>query len=167
MRMWQLDRIPLSVCFIGAVCLCLLSGCMGAYDRTTQHQETLPVPIEAPPPPVLTESERAEEAVRASFGAFTAKWMNKRAKVQETYRKVKKHKMGFSAEYAEALPTHYVKIKKTQSKETPYIGILSYYKKTFRSTAKTKKDALKGPFEDLGTGSVSEIFRYTGGKWVY
>jgi hypothetical protein len=139
---------------------------MGAHNRTTQNQETLPIPTEAPPP-VLTESERAEEAVRASFDAFTAEWMSKRAKTQETQRKIKKNTTGFSAEYTEALPTHYVKIKETQSKETPYIGILSYHKKTFRSTAKTKKAALKGPFEDLGTGSVAEIFRYTGGKWVY
>ena len=164
MWMWWLDRISLFVCFIGVVCL--LSGCTEAFSRTTQNQEKRPVPTEAAPP-VLTESEQEAVAVQASFDSFTAEWISKRSKAQKAYHKVKKLKKGFSAEYVEFLPTRLLKVKKTESKETPYIGILSYHKKTFRSTAKTKKAALKGPFEDLGTGSVSEIFRYSGGKWVY
>ena len=162
MRMWQLDRISLFACSIGIVCL--LSGCTGAFNRTTQHQEKLPVPTA---PPVLTESEREAVAVQTSFDSFTAEWISQRAKAQKAYHKVKKLKKGFSAEYVELLPRRFLKVKKTESEETPYIGILSYYKKTFRSTAKTKKAALEGPFVDLGTGSVSEIFRYSGGKWVY
>ena len=162
MWMWWSDRISLFACSLGI--MCLLSGCTGALNQTTQNQEKLPVPA---PPPVLTESERETIAVQASFDTFTAEWISKRAKAQKAYHKVKKLKKGFSAEYVEILPTRLFKVKKTESKETPYIGILSYSKKTFRSTAKTKKAALKGPFEDLGTGSVSEIFRYSEGKWVY
>ena len=74
---------------------------------------------------------------------------------------------GFVAEYSGYLPHRYTQVKPTKSKDTPFVGILTYYKKKMRSVGKTKGQAIQGPFEQNGTSQVSEIFRYTKGEWVY
>jgi hypothetical protein len=58
-------------------------------------------------------------------------------------------------------------VKKTDSKETPFVGILTYFEKTMRCVGKTKEEALKGPFQPSDSKQVSEIFRFTKGKWMY
>jgi hypothetical protein len=80
---------------------------------------------------------------------------------------VKQSLDGFSAEYTGYLPHRYIHVKKTESADTPYVGILTYYEKTLRCTGKTKEEALQGPFNQVDTSQVSEIFRFTKGKWVY
>ena len=74
---------------------------------------------------------------------------------------------GFVAEYTGYLPHRYTVVKPTESKATPFVGVLTYRKKKMRCVGKTKEAALEGPFEQAGTSQVSEIFRFTKGKWVY
>ncbi|MCS6925224.1 MAG: hypothetical protein NZ578_04900, partial [Candidatus Binatia bacterium] len=74
---------------------------------------------------------------------------------------------GVLAEYVGYLPHRYITVKKTSSKDTPFVGILTYYQQVMRSVGKTREEALKGPFQQAGTSQVSEIFRYTKGKWHY
>ena len=92
--------------------------------------------------------------------ADTEDFQKKRMQIRQTQE-------GFVAEYIGYLPHRYTTIKLTQLKETPFIGILTYYKKTMRSVGKTKKQAINGLFEHAETSQVSEIFRYTKGEWVY
>jgi len=113
----------------------------------------------------------SEEAVQTSFDVFTIEWMKKLSDAEEYHRtqtvKVSESAEGFSAEYVGYLPHRYIIVKKTESKETPFVGILTYYEKTMRCVGKTKEEALKGPFEASDSQQVSEIFRFTKGKWVY
>ena len=109
----------------------------------------------------------AEEKARASFDAFTIDWMRKMGETEDMKRTVEEVDDSFIARYVKYLPTRYTVIKKTKSKETPFVGILTYYVRTFHSAGKTRDDALSGPFTELHTKQVSEIFRYTRGRWVY
>ena len=113
------------------------------------------------------ELDLAEEAARESFDTFTIAWMRKLTRLDRHKEKVTETDGSFSAEYLKYLPARYTVVKKTKSEETPFIGILTYYRRTFRSTGMTKEEALEGPFEELTTKQVSEIFPYTKGKWVY
>ncbi len=114
--------------------------------------------------------EEAENRARMSFDVFTRRWMQKLAKTEDFQKKrmnIRQTQEGFVAEYIGYLPYRYTTIKLTQSKATPFVGILTYYKKIMRSVGKTKKQALNGLFEHAETSQVSEIFRYTKGEWVY
>ena len=123
------------------------------------------------PGPASSVGEEAEDQARASFDVFTRKWMRKLAEGREDFQKkrmqITQTQEGFIAEYIGYLPYRYTKIKLTQSEATPFIGILTYYKKTMRSVGKTERQAINGLFEHAETSQVSEIFRYTKGEWVY
>lgn len=120
-----------------------------------------------PPAPVVVD----EAAVHASFETFTLDWMKKLAEAEEYHRqeqlKVSQTGETFSAEYVGYLPQRFVAVKKTTSTETPFVGTLTYYERTLRCTGKTKEAATQGPFEQVETLPVKEIFRFTKGKWVY
>jgi hypothetical protein len=120
-----------------------------------------------PPAPVVID----EAVVQSSFETFTLDWMKKLAEAEEYHRqeqlKVSQNGESFSAEYVGYLPQRFVEVKKTTSTETPFIGTLTYYERTLRCTGKTEAAAAQGPFEQVETTPVKEIFRYTKGKWVY
>jgi len=128
--------------------------------KATDSQQQAPAP-----------SEADEETIRTSFDSFTIEWMAKLAEAEEYHRtqlvKVTQRPEGFSAEYVGYLPQRYIEIKKTTSKDTPFVGLLTYYERTLRCSGKTKEEALKGPFEQVETLPVKEIFRFTKGKWIY
>ena len=132
--------------------------------------ETQPAQSQTPSSPTPSAEEEAEDRARASFDVFTRKWMQKLARTEDFLKKrmqIRQTQEGFVAEYTGYLPYRYTKIKQTQSKATPFIGILTYYKKTMRSVGKTEKQATNGLFEHAETSQVSEIFPYTKGEWVY
>jgi hypothetical protein len=112
-----------------------------------------------------------EAVVQLSFDTFTQDWMKKLVEAEEYHRKelIKVSQTGesFSAEYVGYLPQRFIEVKKTTSTETPFIGTLTYYERTLRCTGKTKETAAQGPFEQVETTPVKEIFRFTKGKWVY
>jgi hypothetical protein len=120
-------------------------------------------------PPVLVVIDEA--VVQSSFDTFTQDWMKKLAEAEEYHRlellKVSQSGESFSAEYIGYLPQRFIEVKKTTSEETPFIGTLTYYERTLRCIGKTKETAAQGPFEQVETTPVKEIFRFTKGKWVY
>lgn len=127
-----------------------------------------PAKAKAATPPLV---DLGEEAVQTSFDVFTIEWMKKLSDAEEFHRtqdvKVSQSPEGFAAEYVGYFPHRYIIVKKTDSKETPFVGILTYFEKTLRCVGKTKEEALQGPFQETGSQQVSEIFRFTKGKWVY
>jgi hypothetical protein len=127
-----------------------------------------PSKAQAVTPPLI---DLSEEAVQTSFDAFTIEWMKKLSDTEEFHRTqgmtINQAPEGFSAEYTGYFPHRYIIVKKTESKETPYVGILTYFEKTMRCVGKTKEEALKGPFEASDSQQVSEIFRFTKGQWKY
>jgi len=124
-----------------------------------------------PKPATPPEPEFTEDAALASFDIFTIEWMKKLSRAEEFRRtqdvKVSESPEGFLAEYIGYFPHRYIIVKKTDSKDTPFVGILTYYEKTMRCTGKTKEEALQGPFQPASSLQVSEIFRFTKGKWEY
>ena len=112
-----------------------------------------------------------EDAALASFDTFTIEWMQKLAGTEEFQRteraQVTESPEGVSAEYVGYLPQRYLIVKKTTSEETPFIGVLTYFEKILRCVGKTREEALQGPWEQTDTRQVSEIFRFTKGKWQY
>jgi hypothetical protein len=112
-----------------------------------------------------------EDHALASFETFTVEWMMKLAQTEEFQRtqrmQVSQASEGFTAEYIGYIPHRYIVVKKTKSKDTPFVGILTYYEKILRCAGKTKEEAVKGPFNQADVRQVSEIFRFTKGKWVY
>jgi len=127
-----------------------------------------PTKAKAETPPLI---DLTEEAVQTSFDAFTIEWMKKLSDTEEFHRTqgvtINEAPEGVTAEYTGYFPHRYIIVKKTESKETPYVGILTYFEKTMRCVGKTKEEALKGPFEASDSRQVSEIFRFTKGKWTY
>ncbi|MBM4256350.1 MAG: hypothetical protein FJ147_10670 [Deltaproteobacteria bacterium] len=112
-----------------------------------------------------------EDTARTTFETFAREWMAKLAEAEE-FQRAKKIKVtetpdGYSAEYIGYLPERSIQVRKTESTDTPFVGTLTYYERTLRCTGKTKEQAIQGPFEQVGTSPVLEIFRFTKGKWVY
>ena len=121
--------------------------------------------------PARSAQDKAEDTARKDFDTFTREWMRKLVKTED-FQKKKMMRMtqteaGFVAEYTGYLPHRYTVVKPTESKATPFVGVLTYRKKKMRCVGKTKEAALEGPFEQAGTSQVSEIFRFTKGKWIY
>lgn len=113
----------------------------------------------------------SEETVRTSFETFTQEWMNKLVEAEEFQRtkqvKVSETPEGFAAEYVGYLPQRTIEIRKTEYTDTPFVGTLTYQERTMRCSGKSKEEALQGPFQQVKTSPVREIFRFTKGKWVY
>lgn len=111
-----------------------------------------------------------EESALATFDTFTIEWMQKLAQT-ENFHKTRAHVVessdGFAAEYIGYILERHINVKKTDSTDTPYVGVLTYFEKKLRCAGKTKEEALQGPFDQVETSQVSEIFRFTKGKWVY
>jgi hypothetical protein len=134
--------------------------------KTTQKSQPKASPKIAAP----AAAAISQDVALAAFDAFTLEWMKKLAETEGFHKsraQIKQSLEGFSAEYTGYLPHRYIHVKKTESTDTPYVGILTYYEKTLRCTGKTKEEALQGPFDQVDTSQVSEIFRFTKGKWVY
>jgi hypothetical protein len=136
--------------------------------KSTKVAAKKPATKAIPDPPL---PEVTEDTALAAFDTFTIEWMKKLAQTEEFQRtskvKVTESPEGFLAEYIGYFPHRYITIKKTESKDTPFVGILTYYEKTMRCSGKTKEEAIQGPFEPAGQQQVSEIFRFTKGKWAY
>ena len=170
--------LPLKYLFYAPGLLVLVFFCLATAGETSSQQgspppdtgEAQPAQNQTPSSPAPSAGEGAEGRARASFDVFTRKWMRKLAETEDFQKKrmqITQTQEGFVAEYTGYLPYRYTTIKLTQSEATPFIGVLTYYKKTMRSVGETKKQAINGLFEQAGTSQVSEIFRYTKGEWVY
>ncbi len=111
-----------------------------------------------------------EENALAAFDTFTIDWMKKLGETEDFHKtraQAVESPDGFTAEYVAYIPDRSIRVKKTDSSDTPYVGILVYFEKKLRCAGKTKEEALQGPFNQVETNQVSEIFRFTKGKWVY
>ena len=121
--------------------------------------------------PARSAQDKAEDIAREDFDKFTQEWMRKLIKTEDFQKKKKmvvtQTEVGFVAEYTGYLTHRYTVVKPTESKATPFVGVLTYRKKNMRCVGKTKEAAIEGPFEQAGTSQVFEIFRFTKGKWVY
>jgi len=146
------------------VCLCLYSVLPGSFSSADPKSQNPHTAVDHP-------HFDGENKARHTFDDFTQDWMRKLIETEPFQRAkrvtVTKTVEGFVAEYTGYLPHRYTEVKSTKSPTTPFIGILTYYKKQMQSFGKTEQDALSGTYRQASTSEVSEIFRYTDGRWVY
>lgn len=168
MRTIGARRLEFSFLLVSFIALLRIPQLAFAADQAavkTTNKPTKSKPAAAAPAAI------AEDAALASFDAFTIEWMQKLAQTEDFQRtervKITESAEGFSAEYIGYLPHRYITVKKTSSKDTPFVGILTYFEKTLRCTGKTREEAVRGPFQQVDTSQVAEIFRFTKGKWKY
>lgn len=115
-----------------------------------------------------------EEAdVEKEFVTFQHEWMQKllrngkygrsnvQVKVDETQQGV------YVASYSELSDPIDYRIKKTDQQGSPYVGVVKYKKIMYSSKGKTPEEATRGDFVCDRELIVTEIFRFSGGKWVY
>jgi hypothetical protein len=121
-----------------------------------------------------TPLRAADDAqVEKAFQDFQKDWikkLNTEGKYGEKSMKVQKSSgdgAGFIATYDVVKEPKASQVKKTDQKATPYIGTVQYEIWTCSSTGKTQEEAKKGPFSCQPRSETTEIFRFTGSKWVY
>lgn len=105
------------------------------------------------------------------FESFQSEWMKKLSQhglygpEKISFEEIKGQKK-VVARYAELGTVTESRVKKTESKGCPFVGVLSYEERVCESEGPSRADAAKGPFS-CGTRTVTEVFRFANGKWVY
>jgi hypothetical protein len=111
--------------------------------------------------------------VEKAFQDFQKDWikkLNTEGKYGEKSMRVEKSPgdgAGYTASYDVVKEPKASHVKKTEQKATPYIGTVQYEIWTCSSMGKTQEEARGGPFSCQPRGDTTEIFRFTGSKWVY
>lgn len=115
-----------------------------------------------------------EEAdVEKEFVTFQREWMEKLVRNGKYGRnnaqvKADESQQGlYVASYAELSEPIEYRIKKTDQQGAPYIGVIKYKKMTYSSKGKNPEEASRGDYVCDKELIVTEIFRFSGGKWVY
>jgi len=114
-----------------------------------------------------------ESQVKASFVQFQQEWMNK-LKQHGKYgldcvqvSEDPDRKGTFIAKYEDLSEPSEPEIRKTGQKASPFVGVLHYNTVTQVSRGNTAEEAKRGPFKCESQEGVTEIFRFSKGKWIY
>lgn len=111
--------------------------------------------------------------VEKAFQDFQKEWikkLNTEGKYGEKSMRVEKSAgdgAGYTATYDVVKEPKSSQVKKTEQKATPYIGTVQYEIWTCSATGKTSEEAKRGPFNCRPSRETTEIFRFTGSKWVF
>ena len=118
--------------------------------------------------------QAADEAqVKKSFLEFQKDWikkLNTEGKYGEKSMRIEKspgNGAAFLASYDVVKEPKASQVKKTDQEATPYIGTVQYEIWTCSARGKTQEEAKRGPFNCEPRSETTEIFRFTGSKWVY
>ncbi|ROQ91212.1 hypothetical protein [Desulfosoma caldarium] len=112
-----------------------------------------------------------EKEAAQLFESFQSEWMKKLSQNglygQKTisFQEIKGQKK-VVARYSELGTITESRVKRTESKECPFVGVLTYEERICESDGPSGADAAKGPFS-CWTRTVTEVFRFANGKWVY
>jgi len=123
--------------------------------------------------PIAVGHAADEAQVEKSFVVFQKDWikkLNTEGKYGEKSVRVDKASGGgapFTATYDVVKEAKSYEIKKTDQPASPYIGKVQYEIQTCTAQGKTAEEAKRGPFTCQPRSEVTEIFRFTGSKWVY
>jgi hypothetical protein len=111
--------------------------------------------------------------VKHSFEVFQHDWMaklNKHGKYGPASVQVSEDPAQpgtFIAKYEDLSEPTGSEVKKTGQKATPYVGVLHYDKVTRVCKGKSPEEAKQGTFKAESEEGITEIFRFSNGKWMY
>lgn len=110
-------------------------------------------------------------AILASFDGFSKSWMARLERVNQQNRQSLKPEPAANdrviGRYIYYGPECIQEVRSTDSKATPYVGIIRYPQKVMEKEGETLKKMKAHPGTLASESQVTEIFRYTGGRWVY
>ena len=122
------------------------------------------------PSPLRAADEVEAEKTFLEFQKDWIKKLNTVGKYGEKNMRVEKSPgdgAAFIASYDVVKEPKSSHVKKTNQQATPYIGTLQYEIWTCSARGKTPEEAKRGPFSCEPRSETTEIFRFTGSKWVY
>jgi hypothetical protein len=104
------------------------------------------------------------------FGSFCAQWM-KKLQTRETQNRAairwKPGPNGVQGEYVGYSREHICHVKPLATPDAVPIGKIVYTEVRYRCAGPSTSAALKSPPRPIEATEVTEIFRYSRGKWVY
>ena len=124
-------------------------------------------------PAGAAETLQPEPEILKTFQQFQEKWMTLLAghgMYGVGYLKVEEdplHKGSYRGSYkqlGQVLDSH---VRKTGNKGTPYVGVLKYNEVVFVCQGDSPEAAQKGTYTQDSERTVTEIFRYAKGEWIY
>ncbi len=120
--------------------------------------------------PVTAVADPGILSVQESFEKFVNVWMSRLdsiGKMNILGIDIMPRDQGFVGRYICYGPECEFSIKETGSPETPFVGILHYPEKHFLKKGETRQKAFQSPGMLTKKIPVTEIFRFTRGRWVY
>lgn len=141
-----------------------------ASAKPVVKTETKTKPSASAKQPAKSSLSNQDETAKKGFEVFVKDWMVKLGFVSD--QNVKHFKLandqdGYSGRYICYGPECDFEVKPTTSKEAPFIGILRYKEKHFEKRGVTFAEASEAPAVVAMEVPVTEIFRFSKGKWVY
>jgi len=115
--------------------------------------------------------EGVPPAIQTSFENFSKGWMARLEQVNQQNNRALKPESAANGRvvgrYICYGPDCLREVRGTESKATPYVGIIRYSQKTIEKEGDTTKNMREHTGVPTSEIQVTEIFRYTGGRWVY
>lgn len=115
--------------------------------------------------------EDVPPAILASFESFSTGWMARLEQVNQRNSRTLKPESAANGRvvgrYVCYGPDCMREVRGTESKATPYVGIIRYAQKMVEKEGDTPQKMREHPGVSTSEIQVTEIFRYTGGRWVY
>ncbi len=120
--------------------------------------------------PSTAVADPGKPAAQKSFEQFVNVWMSKLDRIGKMNIRgldIIPRDQGFVGRYVCYGPECEFSIKETGSPETPFVGILRYSEKHFLKKGESRQKTFQSPGMLTKKIRVTEIFRFTRGKWVY
>lgn len=115
--------------------------------------------------------EGVPPAILASFESFSKGWMARLEQVNQQNSRTLKSESATNGRvvgrYVCYGPDCMREVRGTESKATPYVGIIRYAQKVMEKEGDTPQKMREHPGVPTSEIQVTEIFRYTDGRWVY
>ncbi len=125
----------------------------------------LAAPALAGPPAAIPPEDPGQNAIHHSFQEFASHWMHtlEQDAVRLSRRVPAQGSPGRqNATYRSVGKDFHIELRPTGSPRAPYVGILRYSEFTHRCA-----DAVAATCGVQSRATITEIFRYQGGRWIY
>lgn len=117
---------------------------------------------------VCTPAFSAEDPIlEQSFKKFCTEWIETLNKYAASNMRCTQKESAYVAAYACCSKDFETTVKKAESQQSAYVGLLKYKETKYQNSAQTCEGAVQGPFTVLSECNVTQIFLYRKGRWQY